>query len=354
MSENKISGRPSVGAAVGRFLKHLFLHNGWLKLAAVLLSIALWAGLISQDPTLTREKTFNNVQVNIVGVDSIKRNGFIVVDDLSEVLGGISITAAVPQKQYDNADTSAYNIRIDLSKIKGAGEQEVKLLSSSSATYGKVNGITPASVTVHTEKYVTRHRIPVSANMTGEIPTGWYISSPSVDPQLISVSGPQSVVNTISRAKVVIDAQDIEWSEGISFTRADVKLYNRSGEEVDNSLLEITNEDDKKIDSALIEQIVLPMRSFDTSDMITTSGKPARGYELRSIRISPEIITVAAPSEILDQLTELTLSDRTVNLKNLKETTSFQMMIMKPSDDILLSNETITVTAEIEPVEADQ
>ena len=30
-------------------LKHVVLHNGWLKFIAVLISVILWAGVISQD-----------------------------------------------------------------------------------------------------------------------------------------------------------------------------------------------------------------------------------------------------------------------------------------------------------------
>ena len=127
-------------------LKHILLHNGWLKAIAVLISVVLWAGLISQDETLTRDKTFQNVNVSITGSDTLRNNGYIVVSDLTEVLNDVSVVAAVPQKQYEDADASAYYVRVDLSKINGAGEQEVKLQSTNSTTYGRVISTTPASV----------------------------------------------------------------------------------------------------------------------------------------------------------------------------------------------------------------
>ena len=50
MSENKTTGRfGRIMKTLYRGLKHLFLHNGWVKLLAVLISLILWAGLISQD-----------------------------------------------------------------------------------------------------------------------------------------------------------------------------------------------------------------------------------------------------------------------------------------------------------------
>ena len=41
------------GTLLLNLIKHVFFHNGWLKLLAVLISIVLRAGLISQDATLT-------------------------------------------------------------------------------------------------------------------------------------------------------------------------------------------------------------------------------------------------------------------------------------------------------------
>ena len=56
----------------------------------------LWAGLISQDNSLTRDKSWQNVNVSVNGLDTLKRNGFIVVSDLEELLANVSVTAAVP------------------------------------------------------------------------------------------------------------------------------------------------------------------------------------------------------------------------------------------------------------------
>ena len=331
-----------------RGFKHVLLHNGWLKAIAVVISVILWAGLISQDETLTRDKTFQNVNVSITGADTLRNNGYIVVSDLNEMLNDVSVVAAVPQKQYENADPSAYYVRIDLSKINGTGEQEVKLLSTNSTTYGKVISTNPASVNVEVEDYIVRQRIPVSVTVEGDVPEGWYMSTPTVDPTVVAVSGPRSLVQTISRAKAVIKTEDIDWTEGTDVLSSAIKLYNRAGEEVESRLLGTTTSS-LTIDSVLIETTVYPTLSFDTSEMIQVNGNVAKGYEIREVKVSPESITVAAREEVLEQLTELPM-ERTVNVRNLNETTVFQLKVQKPSDDAVISNETVTVTVEIEAV----
>ena len=349
MSEKKKAYRTSeLMNSVVRGLKHVFLHNGWLKAIAVVISIVLWAGLVSQDETLTRDKTFQNVNVSITGADTLRNNGYIVVSDLDEMLNDVSIVAAVPQKQYENADPSAYYVRLDLSKINGTGEQEVRLQSTNSSIYGRVISTNPASINVQVEDYIVRQRIPVSVTVEGNVPDGWYMSTPTVDPTVVAVTGPRSLVQTISRAKAVINTRDIEWTEGTVVLSAAIKLYNRSGDEVESPLLGTTTAS-LTIDSVLIETTLYPTLSFDTSDLIQVTGNVAKGYEITEVKVSPESITVAARAEVLDQLTELPM-ERTVNVKNLSETTVFQLKVQKPSDDAIISNETVTVTVEIEAV----
>ena len=149
-------------------LKRLFFHNGLLKLIAILISVVLWAGLISQDENLTRDKTFQNVNVTVSGAEALKNSGFIVVSDLDEMLDNVSFVAAVPQKQYENADVSVYNIRLDLSRIKATGEQEIKLQSTNSALFGKVTSINPSSIKVNVED--SRFRVRGRGNSRRMVP----------------------------------------------------------------------------------------------------------------------------------------------------------------------------------------
>ncbi len=333
-----------------RYLRHLFLHNGGFKLLAVLISVILWAGLISQDETLTREKTFSNVPVNIIGTDTMKRNSFIVLSDLTDLLGNVNAVAEIPQQRYEDAEASAYNIRVDLSRISGAGEQELKLQSTTSSTYGRVISISPSSIMVDVEDYVTRYRIPVSLTVSGDTHPGWYISTPSMDPQLVVVSGPKSLVNNISRARAFLDLDEIELVEGPGVTSAGLTLYNRRGEEISSSQLEISY-DGLALDSVVLEYTVLPTRTYEIVDVIGTLNKPKAGYEVKAIHVSPENITVAAKKEVLEQIKELALSDRFVDLNGLSETKSFQIKIAKPSEEAVLYNDTVTVTVDIGPVE---
>ena len=331
-----------------RGIKHLLFHNGWLKLIAIIISVLLWAGLISQSDTVTRDKSFQNVAVSITGSEIMKNNKYIVVSDLNELLNNVSVVAAVPQKQYENADVSSYNIRVDLSRIKGTGEQEIKLLSTNSSTYGRVTSINPASIRVQVEDYITRPRIPVSVKVKGDVPEGWHMEMNSVNPDLVAVSGPRPLVQNVSKATVFIDTNEIDWSEGAVTNSYKIQLFNQKGEEVENPNISVVSSS-ITIDSVLIDMNLMPSEEFSSEDLIQVIGAAADGYRIKSITTNPETITVSARREVLDQISNLC----SLTVEGLTETTVFQQIkIQKPSEDAVLSSETVTVTVEIEPEES--
>ena len=363
MSKSSNSRIRNILKLMVRGIRHLVLHNGWFKLLAILISILLWAGLISQDPNLTREKTMQKVSVKVTGYDTTKRgyvvtsnsSQYIVTDDLNEMLSNVSAVAAVPQQQYDEANSSNYTLSLNLSGITEDGEQELKIQSSTNnSKYGQIISVSPSTIKVNVEKYKFRSPIAVTVNFIGEVPDGWYITRKvkeglSVDPLQLTVFGPESVVNSISRAFVDVDLNSIDWKEGSVLLTAEIKLYNKSQERIDDSQLMITLPDNRgiTIDSVLIEASILPVRTYFIQDEIQLIGEPAEGYTAR-IRVSPESVKVAARNEVLEQLDELPIEP--INVSGLTESIITQLKIQKPSEDAVLSNDTVTVNIDIIPV----
>ena len=223
-------------------LKRIFIHNWPTKLLALLLAIILWGGLITQDPTLTREKHFSSVSVSVSGEESVKRNGFIVTSDLTSLLGDVSLTADVPQMQYANAKATNYNVRIDLSRISAAGKQEIRILSTNSSTYGTVSSIQPSTVTIDVEEYITRFRIPVSVQTVGSAPEGYYAGAATLDPPTVTISGPKSMVDKIVRAEVVLELNNLPQREGTIRKALAYTLLDENNNAIESDLLEVTSE----------------------------------------------------------------------------------------------------------------
>ena len=331
--------------AILRRIRSILLDNWGAKLLSIIIALALWAGLITQDPTLTREKQFTDVAVTVNGQESLKRNGYIVLEDLDEVLDGVTMRVSVPQAQYTAATASNYSVRIELSRISEVGEQSVKILSSNTATYGTVNEIEPSSVTLTVDEYVTRYRIPVTVVKEGEVPEGYYATEPTTDPPTVAVSGPKTLVSQIVSAQVVVDQSTLPAQEGTVRRAVAFTLVDEQGAAIQSDLLEVTGSS-VLLDTIIVEQTVYSQRVVDLSTLGLVVGEPAEGYEVKGVYISPGSITIAGRAAVIEEL-NLLYADGTVNISGMTESVNKALKVRQPATVKYVSTDTVTVAVEI-------
>lgn len=324
------------------------LHHGGYKVLALLLALLLWAGLITQDPNLTRERTFSGVNVTVSGSDALRRNGFIVTSDLDELLDGVTLRAAVPQMQYQNAQASNYNARIDLSRITEPGEQSVRIITTSSNTYGTVQEVSPAEVQITVEEYITRYRIPVRVRAEGSAPDGFYSGTPTADPPMIAVSGPRSLVEPIICAEVTVALENLPAREGTNRIALPFSLLNDSGEAIESSLLEITSES-VLLDSVVVEQRLSSLKVLELSTTGLLRGAPAEGYEIKSVSVTPDSVIVAGTADVLETLDAI-YTENYIDLTGLSESINQRLRLRDPGNLTYTSASAVTVAVEIGPV----
>ena len=333
--------------AIAHSLLQLLLKNWGFKLVALLAAIILWAGLISQDPTLTREKVFSGVTISVTGADTMKRNGFIVVSDLDAIRKDATMRVEVPQMQYSNASTTTYNPRVDLSRIKATGTQTLRVTSTSTATYGSVTEIIPDTLEIEVEEYITRYRIPVMVYTVGQPPEGFYATTPSVDPPVVAISGPRSMVERIVRAEAIMDQTSLPAREGTVRSAIPFRLYDVSGEVVESKLIEVTSES-VLLDSVVIEQTLYATKTLQLSDVGLITGVPAEGYEIKTVTITPATVTAAGKAGNLELLDAL-YPEGQVDVGEMTESFTQQLKVRRPSELNYLSADSVTVAVEIGP-----
>ena len=300
----------------------LFTHNWQWKLISVLLAVALWSGLITQDDTLTRSKTFEDVTINVLNADTLRHNGFIVVDGLQD-LPTVTIEADVPQKNYNAAAASNYNLRVDLSRIRSAGEQTLNLLTTTTTSYGSVSEMSVSSITVRVEEYISRSRIPVRLSISGDLEENFFAGSASVDPVYVTVSGPNTAVP--------------------------FRLVAADGSDIDRSLIEVTSES-VILDSFIVEQPIYAAKELviNTTDLV--SGHVPEGYVIKRITAEPATLTIAGSNELIESLNELHLVEMTaqqIDVTNASDTLMRRISLVPPSGAVYLSSDTVMVTVEI-------
>ena len=274
-------------------------HKAFLMAVSLLIALFFWSALVASDGTLTREKVFPNVSVSVTGEAALKSRGYIVMDDLDELLSGVRMTVEVTQSNYNRVSGTSYNPHIDLSKVKGEGENEIDV-AFSSMLYGPVIDCQPSSVTVNVERYITR-RIPVVMETLGK-PDGYYLDSAKPDPSMLSVSGPQSLIAQVTRAVATLDAAQLSGERMSDRLSVDVKLQNAAGETIESDLIQITNQT-VITKSVVVETELMPMKLIPLQLDEFVTGIPAEGYELYDLIAAQDSLEVAAKQEVLDAMT---------------------------------------------------
>lgn len=332
-----------------RHLLSLMLHNWPWKLLAIFVAVCLWAGLISQDPTLTRERVFSDASIGVSGADSLRRNSsLIVISGLEEENLSARMTVDVPQRAYTTVAASNYNPRVDLTRITEPGEQTLKVLTTSTASYGTVTDVSPSTITVEVDQYVTNYRIPVSADIKGSYPEGFYGGALTLDPSSVAVSGPASIVNQLARISVEFDASSLSARAGTVRIAMPMRFLDREGKELDSSLLEVSSAG-VVLRTILAQQTLYPTRLLSLSTAALTSGEPADGYRVKSVTVTPATVLAAGDEDDLSAMDELFMNN-TVDLSGASESFTQTLRLKKPSGLEYLSVDSVTVCVEIEPV----
>ncbi len=325
----------------------VFLHNLPWKLLAIFLAICLWAGLITQDPTLTRERVFVDVPVTMMGADTLLRNGMVVVTDWDQEPLSARLSVDVPQREYNTVTSAHYNPRIDLTRITQTGRQALKIATTSTTAYGTVREVVPDSIEVVVDEYITNYRVPVNIERAGQYPKGFYGTTPSLDPAAVSVSGPKSIIDQIARVIVDFDVSHLPAQAGLIRTAMPMRFVDRDGKDIVNDLIDVTSAG-VLLRSVVVEQTLYATKTLPISSLALTTGVPAAGCEVKSVTATPNILVAAGDEIGLKALDSLFL-EKAVDVSGQSESFTVEVEINQPSELVYLSAKTVTLSIEIGP-----
>ncbi len=330
------------------YLRRVVLNRWQLKLGCFFLALILWGVLISSDVNITRQKTIENVTVTASGADTLQRNGLIVVSGLDD-LGSLRMRVDVPQRMYNTVSASNYNVRVDLSRITSPGEQQLPILTTQSSTYGQVTWLSKDSVTVVVDELMTKRRVPVQLNTTGESPAGFYASPSSAkhDPSWVVITGPSSLIGSVDKCIAQFDLSRLAAQPGVQVSSVPFGIYDTDGNQISSPLISVTSES-IAVDSVIVEQRLLPMKTVDIDINGVTTGSPKQGYYVDSVSVSPAYLSIAGSAELLKTLTKLEVSSR-IDIEGAEGELIRQIKVEKPQNAEYMSEEAVYLKITILP-----
>lgn len=285
-------------------MKKKLTANLGLKILAVLFSVIIWFIVVNiNDPV---DKTvFRNVPVEILNADAVTSQGKVyeildetdVIDvtvwakrSILDTLGKENIIATADMQEINFMDTM---VRIKLATNK----YNDKLETISSSTENMLISI----------EDMRREQFLITTAAMGEPAEGFILGSISSDQNLVSLSGPESLVSRVERAEVSVDVAGL--SQDIR-TDASVRLY-----DADNNLVE-----DKNLKKSL-DQVKVNIEILQTKRVplfFSVSGTPAEGYALTGeIESSPSTVLVAGKGSAIKNLSQIEIPDSVLSVAGL-------------------------------------
>ena len=284
-------------------MKKKLLENPGLKLLALVLAVLLWLVIVNiEDPVDT--KRFTNISVTIQNESIILNDGKIyqITNDTATVdvtvsakrsilsriqRSDIVATANVENLQLD----SMIPITITIPSYEGRYESAV--------TY-------PTNMQISIEDIKTS-KFPITAELTGTLRDGYFVESTTITPDNVTISGPESVVSSISSVVAKANVSGVSSDTDLSAT---LEMYDADNNEIDQSLL-TTNLGDAglKVSVHIMETLKVPIS-------VSTTGTPASGYTVGKVTCEPSSVSLTGKEGVFENLSEIKIPSIDVSGKS--------------------------------------
>jgi len=226
--------------------------------------------------------------------------------------------------------------------------QKLRIVTTSATAYGIVKEVSPDSVDVMVDEYISSYRIPVSIQRKGQFPKGYYGAESSLNPSAVTISGPKSIVSQIARVMVDFDVSKLPAQTGLIRTAAPMRFTDALGNAIESNLIDVTSAG-VLLHSIVVEQTMHATKTLPINSQVLTTGTPAAGYEVRSVSATPNIL-VGAGDEVGVSLLDSLFLEHPVDVTGKSESFTVDVKINKPLELVYLSTDSVTLFVEITPI----
>ncbi|MEK6752568.1 MAG: CdaR family protein [Chloroflexota bacterium] len=302
---------------------------------AFALAMAVWISAVtSADPDEMRALS-SAVPVQIIG----QSPNLVLSSDIPKE---VALILRAPRSVWDliEADPQIVRAILDLSGLS-SGEHELELQIQVNARPVQIVSVAPGIITFMLEPLVTQ-TLDVDLTLTGEAAIGYQIGESNLEPVQVVVSGAQSQVERVRRARVSVNLSGIR-------------------ENYDQSLaVEVLDDKGLKVDGVSVSpetvHVILPVSQQggyrDVAVKVTTVGRVASGYRLTDLSVFPPIVTIfSTDPELVSNLPGV-LETQPLDLQNAQDDINTRLSINLPEGVSIIGEQTVLIQAGVSPIES--
>lgn len=319
-------------------MKKLWLNNFGMKILSLIFATLIWLLVTNIDNPYT-VKTYTDIPVTIINEDALlkKNKTWDIIEG-----GTVSVTLKAKRNVMDKIRRSDIQATADLSKLSITNAVPIQIVVSKYEEELKEKNLGRIDTLKVKVENMKTSQFPVLVDEVGTVGTGYAIGTKIPSPNIIEVTGAESLIRRINQVKVSINVQDLVKSK--SFLVEPV-YYNYDGDRLDATRLRT------KTDKINVTVNLLKTKKVDLK--VKTKGQVEKGYRLENILIEPKYLKIAGLKKQLAHISEIELTD--ISLDGLSEDTEENIDVTKYlPDGIKLAQDSSDVRVKLQIVPLDE
>ena len=277
-------------------------NNFGLKLLAALFAVILWLVVVNIDDPKISQRFSATVVIENAEYLTDQGKYFEVLDDTNTIVFTVTAKRSYIEK-LSNTDFKAVanmeNAAIDNESGTGKVPIEVTALRYSSL-------VTISKATQNLEialDNLAQDQFIVGVETSGTLPEGCALGEVTVSPNLLKVSGPESVVSSIDHVTASIDVTNMTSDVVASVIPI---LYDSDGNVIDKNELTLN-----------MSTVTVTVRILDIKDValiFNVTGTPADGYAYMDLEYEPKTIAIKGPASSLNNVTAINIPENALDI----------------------------------------
>lgn len=280
-------------------------NDVFTRLLSLLCAVGLWFYVVNSKD-VENELPVSQFPVEFTGVEMLSNNDLIIIEGARST---VAFEIKGKTSKLSGIDLDLVRASADLSSIHSPGTYDIKYQISTSIPGISFNKLI-TSVRIVVDRMATKS-VPVELTLGGKMADGYVLDSYALKPDAITVTAPQSVLDTIVSAKA---AYDISSLEETSVATIGYALLDAEGNEVKSSYMSV-NTPSVELTMSVRQSGEIPLvLNINDYGFITADDV--------DIKMEPESIKVKGSPEIVSTLNHIDIG--TINLETVFENEEFE------------------------------
>lgn len=289
---------PAIERGEVKNVKNKIFDNFALKMLAIVCAILLWLVVLNiSDYTIT-------VEVKDIPVERLNEEALDELNQIYSVEKGDTVSILVKGRRstVDRLKSSDFVATADLSEMSITNTVQIHVEPKNA----NLKDTCTITIVDSTMKLKLEEKVsvpfPVRYNVIGTAKDGYACVSSLATPNIVTVTGPKSVLGLVK--DVCVDV-DISGRYDSFDTVREVYLVDAYGEKFEDEKIELSDTTVKVV------AMVYPTKQVAVS--VNVTGRPEEGYGIGEISYQPQTVTIAGAPEDIQKVNEIRISDISVS-----------------------------------------